>query len=570
MNPFIRLLSLAVLIKTSLLAGSRMNEAQVAPNVLFITVDDLRPELGAYGKNHVISPNIDRLAARGIVFQRAYCQQAICNASRASFLTGLRPDSTGVYDLVTHFRKKVPDVVTLPQIFKKHGYHTQAIGKIYHPAFPGFGIGSDLNDPASWSEAAWLGSPRYYYSPLGEKLAREAFNAAINSPQASELNWIKEAKAARQVARPNSDDTSVREEEWKTVNVRALATEAPDVSDETLYDGQVAERAIAALRRQKQRQDATHAERSQPFFLAVGFLKPHLPFIAPRKYWDLYDPEKLDVAANPGPPYDAPAPALATGLDELRDTYPLDVRVPAPDEQGLDPQVPYVLPKSGPLTREQVIQLRRGYYACISYVDAQVGRIVAELERLDLARNTIIVLVGDHGFSLGEHGLWGKLTNFEDATRSPLIISSPGRAAGGAQTSALVELVDIYPTLCDLAGLPKPDRLEGTSLVPLLDDPGREWKTAAFSQYPRKGLMGYTMRTDRYRYTVWQSTDDARTNVGTELYDHTIDPAETLNLARLPQNAALVAALDDQLKRGWRGAVSPVMNKHSLPARPNQ
>ncbi len=546
----------------SLLAGSRLGATQGAPNVLFITVDDLRPELGAYGKNHVISPNIDRLAASGIVFQRAYCQQAICNASRASFLTGLRPDSTGVYDLVTHFRKKVPDVVTLPQIFKEHGYHAQAIGKIYHPAFPGFGIGSDLNDPASWSEPAWLGSPRYYYSPLGEKLARDAFNAAMNSPRASELNWIKEAKAARQALPPTPGGAVAREEEWKTVNVRALATEAPEVSDGTLYDGQVAELAIAALRRHKQRQHATSAEGAPPFFLAVGFLKPHLPFIAPRKYWDLYDPEKLELAANPGPPHDAPAPALATILDELRDTYPLDVQVPAPNSKESGPQAPYELPKSGPLTREQAIQLRRGYYACISYVDAQVGRIVAELERLDLAQDTIIVLVGDHGFSLGEHGLWGKLTNFEDATRSPLILSAPGRVVGGARTSALVELVDIYPTLCDLAGLPKPDRLEGTSLLPLLENPGREWKPAAFSQYPRKGLMGYTMRTDRYRYTVWQSTDDVRVNAGTELYDHTIDPAETLNLARLPQNAALVAELDEQLKRGWRGAVPPAINNH--------
>lgn len=566
MNHFLHRLSLVVIIALSLLAGPRLGATQGTPNVLFITVDDLRPELGAYGKNHVISPNIDKLAASGIVFQRAYCQQAICNASRASFLTGLRPDSTGVYDLVTHFRKKVPDVVTLPQLFKEQGYHAQAIGKIYHPAFPGFGIGSDLNDPASWSEPAWLGSPRYYYSPLGEKLARDAFSAAMNSPRASELNWIKEALAARQAARPDSRDAVDPADEWKTVNVRALATEAPDVSDETLYDGQVADRAIAALRRQKQRQDATPPGEAAPLFLAVGFLKPHLPFIAPRKYWDLYDPEKLEIAANPGPPHDVPAAALATGLDELRDTYPLDVRVPAPGEEVPAAPAPYYLPKSGPLTREQMIQLRRGYYACVSYVDAQVGRIMAELERLDLARNTIIVLVGDHGFSLGEHGLWGKLTNFEDATRSPLIIAAPGRVAGGTQTRALVELVDIYPTLCDLAGLPKPDRLEGTSLVPLLENPRREWKSAAFSQYPRKGLTGYTMRTDRYRYTVWQSTDDARANAGIELYDHTIDPAETLNLARLPQNATLVAELHDQLKRGWRGAVpSPISSRTPSP-----
>ena len=551
-----------------ILAGLGVSIGQAAPNVLFITVDDLRPELGCYGKSHVVSPNIDRLAAGGTVFTRAYCQQAICNASRASFLTGLRPDSTGVYDLVTHFRKKVPDVVTLPQVFKEQGYHTQAFGKIYHPAFPGYGIGSDLGDPQSWSEPIWLPGPRYYYSPLGERLAREVYEQAMTSTVPGGPHWVTEVKA-RQATRQAAGGAGRNEDDWKSVNVRVLATEAPEVPDGTLYDGEVTDRAIAALRRQKQRQDSAGAGTKQPFFLAVGFLKPHLPFIAPRKYWDLYDPAKLDVAANPDTPRDVPPVAMAVAMDELRDTYPKDVLVPAPGKTGLAAEQPYDLPQKAPLSREQAVQLRRGYYACVSYVDAQVGRIVAELERLDLAKDTIIVLVGDHGFSLGEHGLWGKLTNFEDSTRSPLIIAAPGRAAGGGRTPALVELVDVYPTLCDLAGLPKPDRLEGTSLVPLLKDPGSEWKTAAFSQYPRKGLMGYSMRTDRYRYTVWQSTDDARVNAGTELYDHTIDPSETMNLARLPQNAALVAALDAQLKRGWRGAIPPGINQPAPSARPN-
>lgn len=544
----------SMIVITTLVAG------RDAPNVLFITVDDLRPELGCYEKPYVISPNIDRLAADGIVFTRAYCQQAICNASRASFMTGLRPDSTGVYDLVTHFRKKVPDVVTLPQIFKNHGYHTQAIGKIYHPAFPGFGIGSDLGDPVSWSEPHWLPGPRYYYSPLGEKLAREAFDTAMRSTAPGGPNWVKEVKA-RQNARGSSGHSSTGEDDWKTVNVRVLATEAPDVPDETLYDGQVAAHAIAALQRQRKRRDGLPSGRPQPFFLAVGFLKPHLPFIAPRKYWDLYDPKKLQIAANPGPPYDVPAIAMAIEMDELRDTYPLDVSVPSPGMESPHPQEPYGFPKSGPLTREQAIQLRRGYYACVSYVDAQIGRILAELERLDFARDTIIVLVGDHGFSLGEHGLWGKLTNFEDATRSPLIISAPGRIVGGLRTSALVELVDIYPTLCDLASLPMPDRLEGVSLVPLMKNPHIAWKKAAFSQYPRKDGMGYTMRTERYRYTAWQSTSADAPEGDIELYDHTIDPAETLNLARMPRYAALAAGLREQLKRGWRDAAPPSEEK---------
>lgn len=515
---------------------------QAAPNVLFITIDDLRPELGCYGASQVVSPNIDLLAARGLVFRRAYSQQALCNPSRASFLTGLRPDSTGVYDLVTHFRKKVPEVTTLPQHFKNHGYHSQAIGKIFHPAFAGFGIGSDLGDDVSWSEPAWLGSPRYYYSPLGVRLAREAYEAALKAGPSGSPNWVAEA-IARRTQRGSAKPRNVEDredDEWTQVNVRVLATEAPDVDDSVLLDGVVTDRAIASLQAFKQREDR------RPFFLAVGYLRPHLPFIAPKKYWDLYDPAEIVVADNPRPPLDAPALALAIPMDELRDTYPKDVRYRSASSPPGDSQ-PYDLPRSGPLTTDQQVQLRHGYYACISFIDAQIGRLVAELERLDLADDTIITILGDHGFSLGEHGLWGKLTNFEDATRSPLIICVPGKTKGGAQTDALVELVDIYPTLCELAGLPLPQHFEGISAAPLFDDPRQRWKTAAFSQYPRPGYMGYSMRTERYRFTRWQSVEDPDLVGGLELYDHRNDPGENVNLATSADHAALIRELSQKL-----------------------
>jgi iduronate 2-sulfatase len=544
MNPFRRF---AILLAGLVLALPGALAAP-PPNVVFITVDDLRPALGCYGESQVITPHLDRLASRGIVFRRVYAQQAICNASRASFLTGLRPDSTGVFDLVTHFRKRVPDVVTLPQHFKNRGYRTLGFGKIYHPAFPGFGIGSELHDEPSWSEPVWMPGPRYYYSPLGIRLSREIYQSALRTKQTTAAtNWMKEA-LARLAAHPDEPES---EDDWTKVNVRILATEAPDVPDGTLYDGQVTDRSVAALRRLKADQGNGAAS---PFFLAVGYLKPHLPFVAPRKYWDLYDPAKLAVADNPAPPRDVPAAAMAVPMDELRGSYPKDVRVPAPGQPDEPPAQPYDLLRGRPLTREQQIQLRRGYYACISYVDAQIGRVLAELERLDLTRHTIVVVVGDHGFHLGDHGLWGKLTNFEAATRVPMIISAPHRAAGGHQTDALVELVDVYPTLCELANLPLPKHLEGVSAAPLFTAPTRAWKRAAFSQYPRPGLMGYSMRTDRYRFTRWQVEKNPAEVAGLELYDHVSDPGESVNLAFQPAYANLIAELTADLQAGWPAA----------------
>jgi len=474
------------------------NAAEERLNVLFIAVDDLRPELGCYGRGHVKSPNIDKLAGEGLVFTRAYCQQAICGQSRASLLTGLRPDTLHGSGMRTHFRKFVPDVVTLPQNFKLQGYHTQAMGKIFHGGFKTAYVGDRMDDPPSWSVPTWRAGPRYYYTPEGIAIARQVFPKQVKVPD------------------PDPDD-------WTEHFVRGLATEAPDIADNVPYDGQVADHAVRTLRRIQDR----------PFFLAVGFLKPHLPFVAPKKYWDLYDPSEIELAANPFPPQDAPPMALHN-FGELR--YYSDV------------------PKTGPVADEAARRLIHGYYACVSYVDTLVGRVLGELDRLGLRERTIVVLWGDHGWHLGDHGLWCKHSNFEKAVRVPLIVSAPGMKAVGRKTDALVEFVDLYPTLSELAGLSTPDDLEGASIVPLLDDPERPWKEAAFSQYPRGKAMGYSMRTDRYRFTLWQARKEPHQVHAVELYDHEHDPEENMNLAGRPEHAGLVERLTAQCRAGWQAA----------------
>jgi iduronate 2-sulfatase len=488
--------SLLSLVLLALAAGAA--EAP-KPNVLFIALDDLRPELGCYGQAQVISPNIDRLAAGGVLFSRAYCQYPVCNASRASIMTGLRPDSTGVSDNRTHFRKQVPEVVTLPQQFKRHGYHTQALGKLYHGAFERAYVGRTFDDLPSWSGEHWYGSPQYYFTPRGIEVAREVYGR-------------------------KSGKTGAALDGWKSEFVQGLATEAPDVADNALYDGEMTERAIQALGELK----------GKPFFLAVGYLKPHLPFVAPKKYWDLYDRAKLALPSPATAPKGAPAVALQNG-GELRGQYV--------DMQG-----------SKPITEAQTRELRHGYYACVSYVDALIGRLVGELDRLGLREQTIIVLWGDHGWHLGEQGLWAKLTDFELAARVPLIVSAPGRKAVGAKSHALVEFVDLYPTLCELAGLPLPPHLEGTSFVPLIEAPDRPWKSAAFTQVVHGPSTGRSLRTERYRFTRWSQTKAPDSTVALELYDFLKSPVELENIALRPENAALVKELTAKLEAGWKPA----------------
>ncbi|HBJ86818.1 MAG TPA: iduronate sulfatase [Verrucomicrobiales bacterium] len=469
------------------------------PNVLFIAVDDFRPQLGCYGKTRVQSPNMDQLAVRGVLFDRAYCQYASCNPSRASLLTGLRPDSTGVFNNNTHFRKKAPDVITLPQQFKEHGYVTRSFGKIFHGAFATAYAGTAFHDPQAWSAPPWLGSPQYYFTPEGIEAARAVY--------------------ARKFKKSGADL-----EGWKTEFVQALCTEAPDVPDNTLYDGQMTDRAIEALGDLKEK----------PFFLAVGYLKPHLPFVAPKKYWDLYDCGAFEMPNPANAPQDAPSVALPP-WGELRGQYS-------------------DIPKQGPLTEAKTRELIHGYHACVSFVDAQIGRLLGELDRLGLRENTLIVLWGDHGWHLGELNHWAKQTAFELATRAPLIVSVPGRKAVGVKSAALVEFVDVYPTLCDLAELPKPAHLEGTSFAPLLDAPDRPWKTAAFSQVIRPGIMGRTMRTERYRFTQWSENKTPGKTLAVELYDYHSGSNEVENIAARPEHAALVKELSARLEAGWRSA----------------
>lgn len=469
------------------------------PNVLFIAVDDLRPQMGCYGDSLARTPNIDSLAAHGIVFNRAYCQQAVCSPSRSSLLTGCRPDTTQVYDLKTHFRRALPQAVTLPQCFKQNGYYCQSLSKIYHHGF---------DDPASWSTPAWFPAAKETHTsaPSAQKPARKKLQG-------------KPPKAERDETDPATGIVLKRVTPIKVP--KGASWEARDVADNALPDGQTADKAIETLRQLK----------NKPFFLAVGFIKPHLPFVAPKKYFDLYPEDRIQLPSNPLPPKDVPKVAL-TDFAELRGYSDI--------------------PDVGEITGQKARDLIRGYYAAMSYTDAQIGRVIDELDRLGLRENTIIVLWGDHGWQLGEHGLWCKHTNFELATRSPLLVSVPGGKNAGKKTDALVEFVDVYPTLCQLCGLEAPKKLEGTSFVPVIKDPSRAWKQAAFSQYPRPGgIMGYSMRTDRYRYTEWrQKQGDALK--GVELYDHLHDPGENVNLATHAENAELTASLSRMLHQGWR------------------
>ena len=500
-------------LKTTALAGALAGVAGILPhilsaeegkyNVLFIAVDDLRTQLGCYGCPTAKTPNIDALAASGMQFNHAYCQQALCTPSRTSLLTGRRPDTTKVYNLGTHFRKNIPDTIALPEQFKLHGYFTQGLSKIYHPG---------VDDPQSWSVPHWdpkipgYGDPENLKAIADEKAALQ--KAGTYSPKKV---LEKDPK------------TGLPLEVQRATRVKGPPWEAPDVPDNALPDGATADKAIETLNQLKDKR----------FFLGVGFLKPHLPFVAPKKYYDLFADTKFKLADNPLPPKDCPEVATYN-WGELR------------GYTGM--------PKEGPVPDEDALKLIKAYHAASAYTDAQVGRVIGELERLGLRDKTIIVLFGDHGWQLGEHGHWCKHTNFEEATHAPLIISVPGMKNKGKKSESLVEFVDIYPTLCDLAGLPKPKELEGTSLVPIMNDPKRKLKKAAFSQYPRPNkVMGHSMRTERYRYTEWAVPGEAP--VGIELYDYQTDPEGNVNIAGKPENKELVANMSKALHDGWKSAL---------------
>jgi len=518
---------------------------QKKPNVLFIAIDDLRPELGCYGSPIALTPNIDALAAGGLRFNRAYCQQAICSPSRASLMTGARPETIGVIENYTYFRDANPDIVTLPQHFWANGYETAYSGKIYHGKF--------TDKEKSWSRVpAKLSTPKVQL-PGGYALPE---NVAI----------FKEAQRAVREKYGNTEHYALG---------RGPAYESAEVPDITYADGYNTEVAIATLKEMS-------GEANKPFFLGMGYRLPHLDWVAPKKYWDMYNREEIPMAEQ----VDAPEDGAAMGLHA---SFELRVRAG--------------IPKSGPIDGELARTLKHAYLASVSYVDAQIGKLLAALDETGERDNTIIILWTDHGWHLGDMGVWGKATNYEIATRVPLIIQTPDilESTQGASSGALVELVDMYPTLCELAGLEQPDHLEGSSFVPLLQNPGRPWKKAVFSQYPNPALrewaanpltsgmretyfgplieeveariiqqqgikwdrdlfenhlMGYSMRTDRYRLVAWKDRrNPTAAPLYVEVYDHQNDPQERVNIAAA--NQELVQELLKQFAAGWEGNVAP-------------
>ena len=449
--------------------------ATVKPNVLLICVDDLKPLLGCYGDKRIQTPNLDRLASRGILFERAYCNQAVCAPSRNTLLTGIRSTTLGIYDLGTNFRQSIPDAVTLPQYFKQNGYRAEGLGKIFH-----VGHGNH-EDPASWSV------PHFSVKSIAYAFPENHTNQTLTREEALFANQTDVGKLPR-----------------------GAAFECADVSDDTYPDGILANETIHRLQ-------SARTRTNEPFFMAVGFVKPHLPFCAPKKYWDLYDRAAFNLPTLRTPPEGAPRFA-PSGWGELR--------------QYSD------IPETGPLTDEQARTMIHGYHAAVSYVDAQIGRVLDELNRLNLTTNTIIVLWGDHGWHLGDHGFWSKHTNYEEATRIPLLIVAPGVTKPETRTKTLTESVDLYPTLCDLAGLPKPklpQSLEGQSLLPVLEKPSHNHKAAVFHAYPRnrrgEDILGRAVRTERYRLVEWKKPGAASDTADLELYDYQTDPLETKNLA---------------------------------------
>lgn len=506
---------------------------QDRPNILFIAIDDLRPELGSYGSEIAVTPNLDALAATGLQFNNAHVQQAICGPSRASIMTGLRPDTIGVTHNYTLFRENLPDVVTIPQHFRNNGYETVYVGKVFH--------GQDTDEKLSWSrDPASRQSIPGLEKPLVYGLAEN-----------------------RELAARNKAEMMAKYGDQARFGLgRGPAFEAADVPDNHFVDGYNTDIAIKTL------QDMSADRTGKPFFLALGFKKPHLDWVCPKKYWDLYDRSEMK------PPKQVSAPMGSAEMG-LHPSFELRVR--------------HGIPKLGPMGPELSATLKQAYMACVSYVDAQIGRMLSALDESGLRDNTIVIVWSDHGWHLGEMGIWGKATNYEIATRVPLMIWTADMPDEhrGRQTDALVELIDIFPTLSDLSGLDAPSQLDGRSFVPLLGDPDLDWKQAAFSQFPSPALrewgsiplrpamretffgplieevearikvqqqdkwdrdlfetylMGYSVRTDVYRMTAWIDTrNPEREPLFVELYEYDGDVVESINIA--DENPNVVARL---------------------------
>ena len=515
------ILTLAFLI---LYSCNSPKEEITKPNILFISIDDLRTTVGVYGDSIALTPNIDQLASEGTTFRQTFTQVAVCAPSRASLMTGLRPDSTRVWHLGDKFREINPNAITMPQHFAKFGYHTVNLGKIFHNYMP---------DSISWDEPDLR--PSRYKRKDWLKRDGETFyiSKEVNTSQAKKRDSLLKLRPVRYA------------DGWNT----GPAWEAAAVHDTMYYDGAQNELTKKTLTRL--------AKSDTPFFMGLGYFRPHLPFAVPKKYWDLYDPEKIPLASNPNVPQNAPGHTM-NSMYELRhyDGF---------NDIG-HPQSLYRMDEG--TSRK----LKHGYYASVSYVDALLGDLISHMKEIGIYDNTIIIIWGDHGWKLGDHNSWGKMTNYNIDLKVPMIIRYPNQENKGAQTFEITELIDMFPSLCELAGIDAPDYMQGTSFVPLIKNPDRQWKSAAFSQFHRrpkvsadgKRYMGYSMNTKKYHYIEWYAWNHKTGKRGDlksiELYDNEQDPHETINIAEKDSLSSTIKDLSKQLANGWQKAVPKNVN----------
>ncbi len=497
---------------------------QNKPNILFVSIDDLRPTLGIYGDTEAVTPNIDQLASEGTAFMQTYAQVAVCAPSRASVMTGIRPDSTRVWHLGDKFREINPNTVTMPQYFSKQGYRTVNLGKIFHNYMP---------DSISWDEPD-LRPLRYIKKEwLGRDGETFYISEEVNKSQVIKRDSLLKLRPVRYA------------DGWNT----GPAWEAADVHDTMYYDGaqtKLAKQTLTRLSKSK-----------EPFFMGLGYFRPHLPFTAPKKYWDLYDREKIPMAENPNIPKGAPLHTM-NSMYELRH-YDGFSHIGHPTEPNK-------------ISKDTIRTLKHGYYASVSYIDALLGDLIAHMKNIGIYENTIIIVWGDHGWKLGEHNSWGKMTNYNIDLKVPMIIRYPNQKNKGAKTYAITELVDIFPSLCEIAGVNVPDYMQGTSFVPLIKNPELKWKKAAFSQFHRrpkvsadgKRYMGYSINTGKYHYIEWYDWNPETGTKGefktAELYDSINDEYETINLANNKEYRTTVSKLSKELLAGWKKA-QPELSK---------
>ena len=476
------LFSICLSLGAEITASSPTSDGSSRMNILFITVDDLRPELGVYGVNQVKSPNIDNLAKNGLFFQKAYSQAPICGASRISVLTGMYVHSTKIYGIKLKKKEQLPQIDSLPMHLKNNGYNTVSIGKIYH---------HHDDDMQAWS--------------------KPPFRAIKGSGYVTDA--AKKLVALNFKSNPNA-------------GTKGPSTEAADVADQEHHDGRVAQRAIDEIE---------NSDKDMPFFLAVGFRKPHLPFTPPKKYWDLYDPSLITIASNPYFPENFTKHTM-NNYGELRNYYGMPRGKAAIDQ-------------------EVARHLKHGYYASVTFIDAQIGKILNALKVNGLEESTIVVIFGDHGYKLGEHKSWVKHTALEIDSRVPLIVKVPSYNPVIKSTRSIVELVDLYPTLLDLIAIAPPAHLEGESFAPIIKNPKIPFKSAALSVWVGKRyrydlenqIVGYALQTDRYRYIEYQRTVTEQV-VARELYDHYEDPTENHNVAQKIKYKSTVSKLSKIIK----------------------